>query len=203
MIDEVDLNKLAVDLHGFFKYSAKRVQEFLNVQEETENLTRMMSRHVLTRWISIQNVLIKLLDQFQNLKTYFLQTLPSEKGFNYKNGVGNSDRYKSIKKALTNKKLQAIMAAVAYIAQDFKAFVVPLQAAKLMIPVLYFKFRRLLQDLLSKFLNDDAYMSKGKLVSMRKITQINLSSSKNLKVLMIYCFLVYYFCLACSITDGF
>ena len=203
LIDEVDLNKLAVDLHGFFKYSAKRVQELLKVQEETENLTRMMSRHVVTRWISIQNVLIKLLDQYQNLKTYFLQTLPSEKGFNYKNGVGNSDRYKSIKKALTNKKLQAIMAAVAYIAQDFKAFVVPLQAAKPMIPVLYFKFRRLLQDLLLKFLNDDAYMSKGKLASMRKITQINLSSSKNLKVLVIYCFLVYYICLAYSITAGF
>ena len=95
------------------------------------------------------------------------------------------------------------MAAVAYIAQDFKAFVVPVQAAKPMIPVFYLKFRRLLQDLLSKFLNDDAYMSKGRLVSMRKITQINLSSSKNLKVLVIYCFLVYYFCLAYSITAGF
>ena len=93
------------------------------------------------------------------------------------------------------------MAVVAYIAQDFKAFVVPLQAAKPVIPVLYFKFRRLLQDLLSKFLNDDAYVSKGKLVSMRKITQINLSSSKNLKVLVIYCFLVYYFCLAHKYTS--
>jgi len=182
LLSEVDLNKFPIDLHSFFKFSAKRVQDLLGVQEETEIHTRKMSRHVTTRWISIQNVLIKILDQFENLKKYFLETLPKEKGFLYKNGVGNSDRCKAIKNALVNKKLCSIMAAVASIAQDFKAFIVSMQAIKPMLPVLHCKFRKLMQGLFSRFLNDNANLKNGKLVSMKRITDIDPSEKKNIKV---------------------
>ena len=182
LLGEVDLNKFSIDLYSFFKLSAKRVQEFLEIQEETEIHTRKMSRHVPTRWISIQSVLIKVLDQYANLKKYFLETLPKEKGFSYKNGVGNSDRYKAIKKVLVNKKMCAIMAAVACIAQDFKSFIVPMQAVKPMIPVLHHKFRKLLKSLFYRFFNEDAFLKEGKMVSMKAIKDINPSEQKNLKV---------------------
>ena len=64
------------------------------------------------------------------------------------------------------------MAAVSYIAQDFKDFVLPLQAEKPMIPVLHHKLRKLLQNLFSKFLKDDVYLQDGELISMKKICSV-------------------------------
>ena len=183
LLCEVDLNAFAVNLHSFFKFSAKRITDFFELEKETELHAQKMIRHVVTRWISIQIVLVRILEQFKNIETYFLTTLPSQKGFNYKSGVGNSERYKNIKVVLLNKKLQSIMAAVSYFAQDFKIFILPLQAAKPMIPVLHHKFRRLLQGHFSKFLKEDALLKDNKLISIKKIPEINLSDEKKIKVM--------------------
>ena len=48
-----------------------------------------MLKHVSTRWISIQDVLIRVLEQFSNLKKYFLQVLPEQKRFKGKSGIGS------------------------------------------------------------------------------------------------------------------
>ena len=184
---DVDLDQFAVDLHSFFKFSAKRVQEFLEVETEAKK----MQRHVTTRWLSIQNVLVKILDQFENLKTYFLVKLPAEPDFNYKNGVANTTRYQNIKKVLTKKKIKSIMSAVACFAQDFKSFVVPLQTTKPLIPILYDKLRKLLLDIFSRFLKDQVYLKDNKLVSMKKISEIDFSDKDNLKVIYLLIFYIY------------
>ena len=59
-----------------------------------------MLKHISTRWISIQDVLIRVLEQFSNLKHYFLEVLPTQKGFNGKSGIGSTERYIRIKYAL-------------------------------------------------------------------------------------------------------
>ena len=76
------------------------------------------------------------------------------------------------------------MAAVAYVAQDFQLFIIPLQAVKPMIPVLYEKMRKLLHSLFSKFLNEDVYLKNSKLVTMKRISEINFNEKKNLKVVI-------------------
>ena len=111
-----------------------------------------MLKHVSTRWISIRGVLIQVLEQFSNLKKYFLQVLPEQKGFKGKSGIGSSERCIRIKAALTNKKLPSIIAAVVYIAKDFGNFTVPLQDKLPMITGLFSKMVTLLKDTLSKFM---------------------------------------------------
>ena len=124
---DIDRDQLVLDLYGFFKYSTKRIHGYFDVETFTELQGRTMLKHVSTRWISIQDVLIRVLEQLSNLKKYFLQVLPEQKGFRGKSGIRSSERYIRIKTALTNKELPSITAAVVYIAKDFRNFTVPLQ----------------------------------------------------------------------------
>ena len=60
-IDKVDLD-----------FSAKRIEEYFDVEKFTEVYGQHMLRHVSTRWISLQDVLVRVMEQFTNLREYLL-----------------------------------------------------------------------------------------------------------------------------------
>jgi len=182
-IDEVDLDQFAVDLHSFFKFSAKRIEEYFDVEKFTEVYGQRMLRHVSTRWISLQDVLVRIMEQFTNLREYFLKFLPTQKGFNGKSGIAASERYIRIKNALTNKMLPSIAYSVIFIAQDYKAFTVALQSKQPMITCLFTKMQKLLKELLSKFVDDGAYLKSNKqLKPISKLKALDLNDVKIQKV---------------------
>ena len=159
---DIDLDQIVLDLYGFFKYSSKRIHDYFDVETFTELQGRRMLKYVSTRWISMQDVLIRVLEQFSNLKKYFLQVLPEQKGFKGKSGIGSSERCICIKTDLTDKKLPSIIAAVVYIAKDFRNFADPLQDKLPMITGLYSKMVTLLKDTLSKFIVEENYFPPSK-----------------------------------------
>ena len=67
----VDLDQMAIDFHFFFKYSAGRREDFEKVSEITGVLTQHLNKHGTSRWISLDRVLVTLIEQFNNLKEYF------------------------------------------------------------------------------------------------------------------------------------
>ena len=87
-----------------------------------------MIRHVTTRWLSLQEVLMRIHEHYENSCEYFLKTVPTRAGFKGINGVGVSERYRHIKKILTSKKLLVIMSAVINVAQEFKNLNLPMQS---------------------------------------------------------------------------
>ena len=139
-----------------------------------------MIRHVTTRWLSLQEVLMRIHEQYENLCEYFLKTVPTQTGFKGKNGVGVSERYSRIKKILTSKKLLSIMSAVINLAQEFKNFTLPIQSTEPMITVLFSKMQKLIQGLLLKFMKEDILNSTSKsLRPVAKIRKIDLSDISN------------------------
>ena len=46
--------------------------------------------HVETCWLSLPTVLLQIMEQFENIKDYFLNKLPLDPSFKGKSGVGNS-----------------------------------------------------------------------------------------------------------------
>ena len=72
-------------------------------------------------------MLVRIFEQFANIKTYFLNELPKTGTFKGKNGVGDTNRYKLIVECMKDTSLMALMAFVVFVAQDFKKFLVPLQ----------------------------------------------------------------------------
>ena len=68
----IDLDLIATDLHFFFKWSAARRQDYKMVEEITEITAWYLKKHVDLRWLSIDRSVVRILDQMENLREYFL-----------------------------------------------------------------------------------------------------------------------------------
>ena len=64
------------DFHFFVKFSACRREDFAKVTEITSTLSSHLEKHCTSPWISLVKILVKLVEQIDNLKLYFLNTLP-------------------------------------------------------------------------------------------------------------------------------
>ena len=71
-----------------------------------------MIRLVEGRWLTLQDVLLRIMEQYDNRTEYFLNTVTTQQGFKSKCEVGNDERNIPIKKMFTNKVLPAITSPV-------------------------------------------------------------------------------------------
>ena len=69
----VDLDEMVIDFHFFFKYLAARREQYTTCQEITGVTAKMMKKHCLTRWLTLEKVLLKLMEQWENLSEYFIE----------------------------------------------------------------------------------------------------------------------------------
>ena len=132
------------------------------------------------RTLSLDKVSVRIIEQYENLNEYYLKTLPKLLGFRGKNGVEQTERYQRIKSNLNNSGALAYMSFVAYIAQDFKNFVLPLQAEEPKIHILNTKCTRLVKDILSKFIDQEIYLqgSCARLLVKNKLLEIVKDETK-------------------------
>ena len=70
-------------------------------------------------------VAVQCLEQWPNLKEYFLKFLPKQK--NFKREIENTARYTSLKTCFADPTREVYVAFVAFVAQDFEAFFMPFQ----------------------------------------------------------------------------
>lgn len=177
----INLDQFAIDLHFFFKNSSARRHDLKVISEITDVTVHYVLRHCQTRWLSIEKVLVRIIEQIDNLCEYFLKELPKQKSFKGKNGVGNTDRYKRIKDYLNNKSLLPFMAFVVFICQDFRRFLVPLQTKAPMIHLLYPMQRKLIQSLLKKFIKPDVFMRANgtDIIPNKKIVELDIYEKGN------------------------
>lgn len=123
----IDLDLFATDLNFFFKRSAARREDFMIVETITEITTHYMKKHVESRWLSIDKSLVQILEQFQNLKEYFLNHISKPKRFNSKAGLSRNDCYKIVTSILKDSKYGIYMSFVIFTAQAFNWFLDPLK----------------------------------------------------------------------------
>ena len=103
---------------------------------------------------------MKIIEQYKNLKEYFLKTLPTLPGFKGKNGVSQTELYQRLENVLTSETALTCKSFIVHVCQDFKEFVVPLQSTEPKIHVLYTKCVKLVKDLLSRFVKNDSFMKQ-------------------------------------------
>ena len=165
----VNVDQFAIDLHFFFKLSATRREDYRGVSKLTDVTTHYVIKHCQNCWLSLDKVLVKITEQYGNLKEYYLKTLPTLPGFKGENGVNQAERYKRIANVLTSKTALVYMSFIVYMCQDFKEFVVPLQSTKLKIHLLYAKCATLVKDLLSRYVKNDSFMKQTELLPKEEI----------------------------------
>ena len=79
--DSVDLDQFAIDLHFFFKLSSARREDYKDISSITEVTSQFVLKHCQTRWLSLDRVLMRIFEQYENLKHYFLVKLPTQPKF--------------------------------------------------------------------------------------------------------------------------
>ena len=152
------------------------------VENITEITTHYMKKHVESRWLSIGHSLVRILEQMENLREYFLKEIPKQKGFNEKNGLANNDRYKRIASVLKDPKAEIYMSFVVFISQSFNRFLKPLQTSSLMIHRLYPMCLQLVHELLDKVIKESLLKKEGKSVPAKKLKEIELQNEESQKV---------------------
>ena len=75
----------------------------------------------------VTHVVVRMMEQLENVKYYFFTKLPTLPGFKGKNGVANTERYQRIAKMLKNELLLPCMLFIAYASLIFKPFVLLFQ----------------------------------------------------------------------------
>ena len=144
-----DMDEFFHDLHFFFKRSSARREDYASLESVTGIVAWYTMRHAETRWVSMKYVALRVLEQWDNLKEYFMKFLPKQSSF--KRDVEKTLRYKRICAAFSEPLMQACVSFVGFISQDFEDFLVPFQAKEPMIHLLYPAMCKLMDALQKKF----------------------------------------------------
>ena len=175
----LDIEQFLVDLHSFFKLSAARREDYKALGQVTDVVARFMLRYCSTRWLYIGKTVLRVMEQIDNIKLYFLTELPKSAGFKGKKGVGASERYQRIKKILDSDLLLPCMSFVVYASLIFKPFVLMFQKEEPMIHMLYPQMQQLVQDLLVKFVNKKVMKN---LTDINELMQYNVNNTDDYSV---------------------
>ena len=172
-----------VDLNSFFKLSSARREDYASLEEITDLPPHYSIKHTSRRWETMKNVVVRSLEQLDNLLEYFLNFLPKQGNFKGKNSINQSQRYQRIKEFLDDKFAQAYLAFIAFAAQEFEKFLLEFQCDEPFIHILYPAMVDLLSSLLSKFIRRQfLYNSDRDVQSLKTTTKlISLNVSDNSK----------------------
>ena len=178
--ETIDLDQFVIDLHFFFKRSAARREDLAAVSAVTDVTVHYLLRHCESRWLGIEKVLVRVIEQLPNIRQYFLKDLPQRPEFKGEKGVGKTKRYLRIAENLSNPALEALMAFVVFIGQDYKKYIIPLQTNAPMIHVLHGMQIKLVYALMSKFIQSKFILddSKNKTKAAKDLLEIDVTNSK-------------------------
>lgn len=109
----------------------------------------MLLRHVSSRWLSLKVSLIRIVEQWTDLKHYFLIFLPKEKSFAH--DIANTERYKYIRSVLCDKFSLVYIAFAISVAETLDFFLIKFQSSEPKIHLLYVEFGRLMYELMLNF----------------------------------------------------
>ena len=69
--NSVKVDQFPIDLHFFVKLSATRREDYRGVSESTDVTMHYVIKHFQTNWLSLDKVLGRIIEQYENLKEYF------------------------------------------------------------------------------------------------------------------------------------
>ena len=108
--------------------------------------------------MTLRKVLVRLTEQYDNLKEYFLTFLRTT--FSFKANVEKSKRYERICESLNDDSTLCYLSFIAYFASDFESFLTKFQSLKPLIHILYEEMETLLWNVMTKFVKSTYLTNK-------------------------------------------
>ena len=122
----LDIDQFAVNFHRFFKVSSARREDYTKLQELTEVAAQYVLRHSWVRWLTMKYVIIMIIEQWSNLKEYFLRFLPKKKKF--KRSIKGTRWYESIVECLKDNMTLPYLSFTVFLAHQYETFLVTFQS---------------------------------------------------------------------------
>ena len=72
------LGQFFTEIYFFFKLSSARQEDYWSLNCLTGTLGKFVIKHVETGWLSMKQVAVRVVEQYDNLTEYFLKFLPSK-----------------------------------------------------------------------------------------------------------------------------
>ena len=166
--DDVEL--LAIELFQFFKYSPGKREEFETVQEKLGIKNHVFLRHVECRWLSLQDVAIRLEEQLPAIVHFFRKSK-----FVSEVTKQTNERVKRMLRILENKlllvEIQFLKSAMVIFTRITRLF----QSETPLIPILHNELSTLVSTLMRRFLKPEVVGKK----TGASLYDIEINDSRN------------------------
>ena len=146
----IDLDQFACNIYFFFKLSSALREDYRDLEKIIEVAAAYAIKRSSTRWLSLKFVYIRILEQWNNSKQYFLAFLPKQK--NFVREIKETARYKRTVQNLKSNLTLPYLAFVVFIAHSFDNFLVLFQSSEPLIHTLYERMKDLLTKIMSYFI---------------------------------------------------
>ena len=179
----IDIDNFAVNLHGFFKLSRARHEDYSHLEDATEVTAHYVLRHSSVRWLTMKYVLVRIIEQWPNLKEYFITFIPKQKEF--KQTIKETKRYKQIVEVFENELTLPYLSFVTFLAHRYENYSLKFQSEEPLIHMLHSGMSSLLTDLMQNFVNKKSLFDGSDSVQVLKpahsLVQLNLNKKESLK----------------------
>ena len=150
-VEQWEIEEFLLDIYHWFKYSAPRREDYADLQKLLELDERAFQRYVSSRWLTLLNVVGRVIEQYDGLYEYFVKVLPQKEP---RTCSGNS-RYQRIVKHLKTKVTLIRLTFIKSVGVIFNDFLVVFQKEGPLIHLLYSELTGMLKKLLNRFVKYD------------------------------------------------
>lgn len=147
------IEELAVDIFFWFKSAARR-EDYSTIQSSLQLEEHAFFKHVDCRWLSLLPVVDRLLEQYDGLKTYFMD-LPKKDS-----KVESNVRYIRIRKKLQVKDTYIQMCFLQSVTPLFQGFLTLFQREGPLIHLLYYSMSDIVSRIMARFIKQDVFAGK-------------------------------------------
>ena len=160
------------DLFQWFNRSPSRRDDYLKVSKYIPG--RFIRRFVITRWLEIGPILTRVIQQWANLREYFLLFIPNQD----KNSMNNS-RYIQIRKFLQSKLTLIRLKLLVFVYQNiYEQILLWFQQSQTLIHLLHDQCEQLIRRLFSSFVKEDLTENQN----LNELVRINFQLRENQKI---------------------
>ena len=134
-----------MNLHSFFKLSSARRVSYTELKELTEVAAQYVLRHSSVQWLTMKYIVIRIIEQWSNLKEYFLPFIPEQKEF--KRSIKGTKQYESIAECVKDNMTLPYLFFTVFLAHQYETFLVTFQSEK---PFIHMLLTNLLENFVGK-----------------------------------------------------
>ena len=170
----VSVDNLLIDIFYHFKYSAKRWEQFHEIQAEFEEIKPLhVLKHSTTRWLSLLRCLRHLLGQWPALHAYFDRLAEEEQ---------NDDRVQRVASSLSSLQTKLICRFVLYALEALNKFTTIFQTHASRIGTMQQDMLSLLRGYLANFIKPDVIVAADDITALDYTDRGNQLSNNSLAV---------------------